>query len=84
MVSNEGPIGINVQTGNGAGRFPRGTDNNYIFGTGLWIGGIADVDGDNDPDTVFTQGYNPLAGYREFLEGRVGQSLSDPLSRVYN
>ena len=83
-VSNRGPLGNDIQHGNGSGFFPINTSNNYIFGTGLWIGGIADIDGDTDPDTVFTQGYNPLAGDSEFQEGRVGQSPSDPLARVFN
>ncbi len=84
MVSNQGPIGNNIQTGNGAGHFPRGTGNNYIFGTGLWIGGIADVDGNGEVDSVLTQAYVPQFGNTEHQEGRVGQSPSDPLARVFN
>ncbi|MFQ6105350.1 MAG: CRTAC1 family protein, partial [Candidatus Glassbacteria bacterium] len=58
--------------------------NNYIFGTGLWIGGLADLDADGIRDTVVVYGYNPLDGGTEHGEGRVGQDPADPLARVFS
>ena len=84
MVSNQGPIGLNLETGNGTGFFPSNTSNNYVFGTGLWFGARYDADGDGDLDRVFTQGYNPLAGDSEFREGRNDQDMDDPLTRVFD
>lgn len=84
MISNRGIIGQNLTTGNGSGRWPSSPANNYIFGSGLWIGGIADVDGDMDMDTVTVMGYEASAGATEFAEGRVGQDPSDPLARVFS
>jgi hypothetical protein len=55
-----------------------------VFGTGLWIGGIADVDGDQNPDTVTVIGYDPAGGLFEYREGRVGQDPQDPLARVFD
>jgi len=82
-VSNRGQIGNVVITGGGGGYWPRGTPNNYVFGTGLWIGGIADIDGDEIVDTLFLQAYDPLSGGTEYQEGRYGQSPSDPLASVF-
>lgn len=82
-VNNDGPIGIDGFTGNGAGFWPGNTSNNYVFGTGIWIGGLADTDADGVWDTVCVMSYNPLDGGSEFDEGRYGQSPDDPLASVF-
>ena len=84
MVSNQGPIGLDLRTGGGRGFFPSNTSNNYVYGTGLWFGANYDADGDTDLDKVFTQGYNPLAGDSEFREGRNDQNEDDPLTRIFD
>jgi|GEM_PF-537698 len=83
-VTNSGQSGNDIITGNGLGGWPAWTSNNYIFGTGIWIGGLADVDGDGTKDTVVVQGYDTLSGASEHREGRVGQDISDPLARVFS
>ena len=82
LVTNVGPIGQDLLSGNGAGFWPTGSGNSYIFGNGLWIGGIADVDGDGNPDMVAVRGADASQGQTEYREGRVGQSATDPLTRV--
>ena len=57
-VSNRGGFGLALSDAD-AGNFPNGTLNRYIFGAGLWIGGIGDVDSDGQPDQITTIGYNP-------------------------
>jgi hypothetical protein len=84
MVSNQGPIGLDLRTGNGTGFFPANTSNNYIFGSGLWFGALYDGDRDGDVDKVFTQGYNPMAGDSEFREGTNDQDPDDPLTRIFD
>ncbi len=84
VVSNQGPIGLDLQSGNGSGFFPASTSNNYVFGTGLWLGTRYDADGDGNLDKVFTEGYNPLAGDSEFREGANDQDRDDPLTRVFD
>jgi len=84
MISNQGPIGNNLETSNGAGFFPSNTSNNYVFGTGLWFGAKYDADGDGGLDKVFTQGYNPLAGDSEFREGNNDQDPGDPLACLFD
>ena len=84
FVSNRGPIGLDMRYATGSGFFPSNTSNNYVFGTGLWLGAQYDADGDSVPDKVFTQGYNPLAGDSEFREGRGDQLPDDPLTRIFD
>ncbi|MFQ6104215.1 MAG: hypothetical protein ACE5OP_07970, partial [Candidatus Glassbacteria bacterium] len=83
-INNNGPIGIDNFLGNGAGFWPGNTPNNYVFGTGIWIGGLADVDGDGAQDTIFLQGYNPIDGGTEFREGRYDQDPNSELATVFN
>jgi hypothetical protein len=83
IVSNTGQIGNDLFMGNAAGVWPRGTENRYVFGSGIWIGALADVDGDGERDTLFIQGYDPLSGGSEFREGRADQDRDDPLATVY-
>jgi len=82
-ISNTGQIGNDLISGHGAGFWPSSTSNNYIYGTGLWIAGIADVDGDGEDDQLFVQGYEPSSRGTEFREGRYGQSPDDPLASVF-
>jgi len=63
--------------------WPRYTENNYIFGSGLWIGFIVDVDGDGVKDTVSVQSYIPQNAHTEFAPGRVLDDPEDPLSRLF-
>jgi hypothetical protein len=84
ILSNQGPIGLNIRTMAGTGFFPSNTANNYVYATGLWFGAKYDADGDGDLDKVFTQGYNPIAGDSEFREGRNDQHPDDPLTRVFD
>lgn len=76
-VSNRGGIGLSVQAGD-AGNFPRGTPNRYLFGGGLWIGAVGDVDGDGGPDTLTAIGNNPnRIGEFEWVEGVPGFDRDD-------
>ena len=83
-ISNTGQMGNDLIHGNGLGFWPGNTPNNYIFGMGLWIGGLADLDGDGTKDTVVVTGYDPRTGASEFREGRVSQDPTDPLARVFS
>jgi len=83
-ITNTGQIGLDIIHGNTEGLWPSGTPNNYIFGSGLWIGGLAGLDGDGTKDTVVVYGYDPLSGRSEYREGRVGQDPTDPLTRIFS
>lgn len=82
-VTNRGAYGLRLAETNPPGTFPIGTPNVYLFGAGLWIGGIGDVDANAVPDTITTIGYNPESNSEnEWIEGVVGQSPNDPRFRV--
>jgi hypothetical protein len=82
-VTNRGSYGFRLSETSPPGNFPRGTPNGYLFGAGLWIGGIGDVDANSVPDTITTIGYNPEStAENEWIEGAVGQSPNDPRFRV--
>jgi hypothetical protein len=81
-VTNRGAFGLRL-TDTPPGNFPIGTPNRYLFGSGLWIGGIGDVDANGVPDTITTIGYNPQdTNENEWIEGAVGQNPNDPRFRV--
>ena len=82
-VTNRGAFGVVLtSTGSPTNFFPRGTPNQYLFGSGLWVGGIGDVDANGVPDTITTIGFDPRSGEREWIEGAVGQNPNDPRFRV--
>jgi len=83
-VTNRGSYGLRrLNETSPPGNFPRGTANRYLFGAGLWIGGIGDVDANGVPDTITTIGYNPQStAENEYIEGVVGQNPNDPRFRV--
>jgi hypothetical protein len=65
------------------GFWPRGTLHNYIFGSGLWIAGIADVGNNGDDEYVGLQAYEPMSGGSAFAPGRIGESPHVALSRLF-
>lgn len=83
-VTNRGAYGLRLLgEPTPPGNFPRGTPNRYLFGAGLWIGGIGDVDANGIPDTITTIGYNPEStSENEWIEGAFGHSPNDPRFRV--
>ncbi|RKX66122.1 hypothetical protein DRP44_04775, partial [candidate division TA06 bacterium] len=82
-LTNYGIFGQTID-GNAGFYWPSGFHNEtYIFGAGLWIGGL--VRKANDPtkfDTFVTCGYNPNSGGTEFVAGEPGHS-SDPDQKIY-
>lgn len=81
-VSNRGGFGLSLEAPD-VGNFPRGSPNRYLFGSGLWIGGIGDVDADGQPDSVTSIGYNPSEVQEiEWIEGALDFSRDDPRFRV--
>lgn len=82
-VTNRGSYGVSRNEPQPPGNFPIGTANRYLFGSGLWIGGIGDVDANSVPDTITTIGYNPQdTNENEWIEGAIGQNPNDPRFRV--
>lgn len=76
-ISNFGIVGQNNETGNSGCWWPASYPlETYIFGAGMWIGGLVDtaftVSGDDTTfyfDTLVSCGYNPQSGTTEFVPG---------------
>jgi len=76
-LSNYGKFG--QSSGGSAGAFwPRGSGHNYMFGSGMWYGGIAP-----NGDTLVTIGYGPHGGEAEFGPGIPYATADDPYWHVY-
>jgi hypothetical protein len=77
-ITNYGPIG---QTPGGtSGCFwPKGSDHNYIYGAGIWLGTVDSASG----DTLVTIGYGPHGGEYEFGPGLYGMSVNHPDAIIF-
>jgi hypothetical protein len=65
------------------GIWPKDTENNYVFGSGIWIAGRADLDGNGDDDYLGLEMYHPNEGISECAPGRIGDDPDSPLSRLF-
>lgn len=76
-LSNFGKLGQS-QSGDAGAFWPRGTECSYIWGAGIWIGGILP-----NGDTVVTTGYEPGGGATEGAPGLPYTDPDDPQWHVY-
>jgi hypothetical protein len=77
---NRGAYGLRLTETNPPGTFPIGTPNVYLFGAGLWIGGIGDVDADASRIRSAI-GYNPSRTARTSGSRRGGPEPERPALR---
>jgi len=75
-ISNFGKFGQTAEYLAGCW-WPTGSEQNYIWGAGLWFGAIV------DDDTLVTVGYSPYSGESEFTPGLISMSWEDPDAIVY-
>lgn len=78
-TSNYGIFGLDTKRGEGGGYWPRGSQNQYIFGGGIWFAAIK-----NRPDTNIQKKYvevtyNPNSGKSWMVPGRIddGDAVDD-------
>lgn len=86
-ATNYGVIGHDVLTGAAGGYWPAGyPDENYIYGAGLWFGGLINIDNGAFTDTLVSAGYRPISGVSEYVPGDAsdGPVYDNPLERIYN
>jgi hypothetical protein len=77
-VTNDGRFGFDPEYNvPGGGRWPRGTNDGYIFGAGIWIGAIID-----DVKHV-TVGYNPTNVQTEMVPGAPNTDPNDSKEIVF-
>ncbi|MDY6787538.1 MAG: hypothetical protein SVK54_05370 [candidate division WOR-3 bacterium] len=89
-ATNYGVIGSDVINGGTGGYWPSGyPEENYIYGSGIWFGGLVDsITPGNDTiiDTLVSLGYNPSSGISELCpgDGSDAPEYDNELQRVYN
>jgi hypothetical protein len=81
LVTNYGINFLNVSSHAGGGYWPRGSDNQYLYGSGVWFGAMKWIDADslNGHDTVKYKklrklvevSYNPNSGISWMVPGRI-------------
>jgi hypothetical protein len=64
VFDNKGILGFDPRSGSGAGFFPGNSPNNYVFSTGIWVGGL--VNGTK----IVSEGYDFSGGFSEYIPGR--------------
>lgn len=72
--SNYGIFGLNVQSGNAGGIWPRGSGQAYIFGGGIWFG-AQKVLANGDTSKLSVIGYNPNSGTSWMVPGVINGPL---------
>lgn len=74
--TNYGVFGLNpAGTSAPGGWWPRGSNNGYIFGGGLWFAALKKVAGIDSLQKLCAIGYNPNSGAGWFVPGRVSYPL---------
>ncbi len=78
-TTNYGIFGLNVERSEGGGYWPRGSQNQYIFGGGFWFGAIKNRPDTNIEKKYVVLSYNPNSGRSWFVPGRIedGWNLVD-------
>lgn len=74
ITTNFGIFGLDIEANTGGGYWPRNSGNQYIFGGGVWFGGIKEVrqpDGSLRPRTMAVISYNPNSGLSWMVPGRI-------------
>ncbi len=82
--TNYGIIGYNVKTGVGAGIWPRGSQNQYIFGGGIWFA-AKKIRKNGDTTRLVEIGYNPNSAASWFVPGMIedGDEVQDAFRNKY-
>jgi len=77
-LSNFGQFAHDDITDEGGCWWPKGSENTYIFGAGIWFGAI-----DSLGDTLVTIGYGPSGGESEFVPGLINMPITHPDAIIY-
>ncbi|MCS7177589.1 MAG: hypothetical protein NZ960_08290 [Candidatus Kapabacteria bacterium] len=82
-TTNYGIFGLNIAANRGGGFWPRGSQNQYIFGGGIWFGAKKRVRGELRKLVIVS--YNPNSGASWMVPGRVadGDEYNDELKDKY-
>ncbi|TET63826.1 MAG: T9SS type A sorting domain-containing protein [Candidatus Stahlbacteria bacterium] len=78
-ISNFGQFGKDETGSNYGCWWPAYTNQNYIWGAGIWFGTIDSLTG----DTLVTIGYGPSSGQSEFVPGLNNMPINHPNAIIY-
>jgi len=83
-TTNYGIFGNNVVATNaGGGWWPRGSQNQYIFGAGIWFGAVKQKPDGSGPKKYVTISYNPNNGRSWMVPGRIDDGDLKDESEIY-
>jgi hypothetical protein len=78
-TTNYGIFGLDVVNNRGSGVWPRGSQNQYIFGAGAWFAALKKPRGSNELRKRVLVGYNPNSGNSWLVPGSIedGDALTN-------
>lgn len=74
-ITNYGIFGLDVVNSRGAGVWPRGSQNQYLFGAGAWFAALKRPKGSNELRKRVIVGYNPNSGDSWMVPGSIDDGL---------
>lgn len=81
-TTNYGIFGLNVNQNRGGGYWPRGSNNQYIFGGGLWFAAVKTRPDTNATKKYVEVTYNPNNGRSWMVPGRITDGDSKDVSDI--
>lgn len=81
-TTNYGIFGLNVAQNRGGGYWPRGSNNQYIFGGGLWVGAVKRRPDTNAYKKYVEVTYNPNNARSWMVPGRITDGDSKDVSDI--
>jgi hypothetical protein len=70
-TTNYGVFGLDASGTKGAGFWPRGSDNQYIFGGGIWFAALKLKENEDYPRKLVSISFNPNTGKSWTVPGRI-------------
>ncbi len=76
-ITNYGIIGLDVANSTGGGYWPRGSQNQYIFGGGIWFGAVRENPNTSEEKKYVEVTYNPNSGESWMVPGHIKYDEQD-------
>jgi hypothetical protein len=85
VTTNYGITGLDMSNVSGGGFWPRGSQNQYIFGSGFWFGAMRQALDNSGYKKLVEVSYNPNSGKSWFVPGRIedGDTVRKDLKDKY-
>lgn len=85
MISNNGIMGLDISKNTGRGIWPRGSQNQYLYASGFWFGGMRQKPDNSSTKKYVELSYNPNSGNSWFVPGMIadGDTMVSSLKDKY-